>query len=190
MMNNDLWQLMYVWLDSYSGCEYNIDDEINILKDPNIAFINPLSWKLTCESIIDALSDVFDVIDEHETLIPDDLPSANKMKQMFREKFVSAVADSLNDIKRQLHIEQKDISDHRLLSYHVDVMYDLIKMLSTNTIESILDERMFDIYNEENDNALSDLFDISANDLTNMHYTVNSVIEEANLDEEEAFDEI
>ena len=69
-------------------------------------------------------------------------------------------------------------------------MYDLIKMLSTNTIESILDERMFDIYNEENDNALSDLFDISANDLTNMHYTVNSVIEEANLDEEEAFDEI
>ena len=109
---------------------------------------------------------------------------------MFREKFVSAVADSLNDIKRQLHIEQKEISDHRLLSYHVDVMYDLIKMLSTNTIESILDERMFDIYNEENDNALSDLFDISANDLTNMHYTVNSVIEEANLDEEEAFDEI
>ena len=69
-------------------------------------------------------------------------------------------------------------------------MYDLIKMLSTNTIESILDERLFDIYNEENDNALSDLFDISANDLTNMHYTVNSVIEEANLDEEEAFDEI
>lgn len=185
---DDIWQEIYIWIESYSGCTYDIDESIEKLNDPNIVFLNRLSWKLTIEQLIDDLSDIYDIIDEQQFMIPDNLPNAEEMKKLFREKILDTVTTSLNDIKRQLHIPQINIADHRLVLYHVDVMYDLIDMLSTNSMDTITTDNLFDKYNEENDDAFINLFGISKEDLPNMHDTVNSVIDDANAsDDEEGF---
>lgn len=184
----DRWQEIYIWIESYSGCTYDIDESIAKLKDPNIVFVNKLDWKLTMEKLIDDLSDIWDIIEEHEYLIPDELPDGELMKQMFRDKIIGTTVASLNDIKRQLHIQQSDIGDYRVIQYQIDLMYDLIDMLSSNDMDTIIQEKLFDRYEEQNEDALYNTFGITKEDLSNMHDTITSVIEEATAQEEDGFD--
>ena len=182
---NDIWQEIYIWVESYAGCAYDIEESIQMLDDPNIVFRNRFEWKITVEELLDDLVDIYDIIDEYGYLIPDQLPDASDMKQMYREKILGAVMKSLNDIKRQLHIQQIDLGDHRLIMYHVDVMYDLIDMLASNTMDTIIEKHLFEKYNEENDDAFDNLFGITKNDLSNMHETINSVIDDLSDDNDD-----
>lgn len=186
-MTIDIWQEIYIWIESYSGCTYDIDESIERLRDPNIAFVNRLDWKLTIEKLIDDLVDIYDIIDEYGYLIPDELPDSDAMKQMYREKIIGNVMKSVNDVKRQLHIQQLEIGDHRLILYHVDVLYDLMDMLALNSMDTIINDQLFDKYENENDDAFENTLNITKSDLSNMHDTINSVIEEADQYEEEGF---
>ena len=173
-----MWEEIYVWIESYSGCTYNIDDDVETLKDPNYVFLNTTEWKLTLTKLIDNLSDIYDIIADHSMDIPDELPDAEAMKKMFAEKIIGVMLDSLNDAKRQLHITPHSITKHDILVKEIETMYDLICMLSMNDKDTIINDRMFDRYNEENDDAFIEYFDIASNDLSAMHDIVSSVIDE------------
>lgn len=173
-----MWEAIYVWIESFSGSTYDVDDDINKLNDPNYVFLNTTEWKLTLAKMIDDLSDIYDIIADHSSEIPDDLPDAEAMKKMFAEKIIGAMVNALNDAKRQLHISTHSITKHDILVKEIETMYDLISMLALNDKDTIINDRMFDRYNEENDDAFIEYFNIASNDLSAMHDIVSSVIDE------------
>jgi hypothetical protein len=172
-----------VWIESYSGSTYDISDEIMTLKDPNYVFLNTTEWKLMMAKMIDDLSEIYDIISNHSDLIPDDLPDAETMKKMFASTIIGAMLNSLNDTKRQLHITTHSITKHDILVKEIETMYDLITMLSMNDKDTIINDKLFDKYNEENDDAFIEYFQIASNDLSAMHDIVSSVIEEFGSDD-------
>lgn len=178
-----MWDEICVWIESYSGSTFSFNDEIQTLSNPNYVFTNTMEWKLTLSKMIDNLSDIYDIISEHADEIPDDLPDAEKMKRMFAETIIGAMLNSLNSTKQQLHIEVHNIAKHDVLVKEIETMYDLISMLSMNDKDTIINDRLFDKYNEENDDAFTNYFDIVSSDLSNMHDIVSSVIEEFGSDD-------
>jgi hypothetical protein len=133
--------------------------------------------------MIDDLSDIYDVISEHTIEIPDDLPDGETMKKMFAEKILGSMKDSLNDTKRQLHINPHSIAKYDVLIKEIETMYDLITLLSQNDKDTIINDRLFDKYNKDNDDAFIEYFDIESSDLSIMHDIVSSVIEEFGSDD-------
>lgn len=182
-----MWDEIYAWIESYAGTSCDVDDGVNYIKDMNKPFTDTYEWRLINEQLIDDLSDIYDVLSENATMIPDKLPSAAKMKQMFGEKVLLGMLEGLNNVKRQLHIQQVDINDYNVLLKHIDVMADLINMLKENSIDTIIEKQMFDKYNEENEDDFINLFGLTSSDMSNMHYTVSSIIE--SLEDDEDIDE-
>ena len=185
-MYDEIWDAIGAWIESYSGTTYNIDEDVQTLSDPNYVFLHTMEWKLTLANMIDNLSEIYDVISSNSILIPDDLPDAETMKRMFAEKIIGAMYDSLNDAKRQLHIETHRIAKHEVLIKEIETMYDLINLLSMNSKDTIINDRLFDKYNAENDDAFITYFHIASNDLSIMHDIVSSVIDEFGSDDETA----
>ena len=187
-----MWPEIYVWIESYSGSTFDIDEEIEMLSDPNFVFVDTMTWKLTLAKMVDDLSDIYDIISDHHDEIPDELPNAESMKKMFAEKILGTMLNSLNNTKEQLHIEVHDIGKHEVLVKEIEVMYDLITMLAMNDKDTIINNQMFNKYNEENDDAFIEYFGLVSEDLLNMHDVVSSVIEEFgsdDTDDTEDFDE-
>lgn len=177
------WDAIYSWLDSYCGSTYDLHEELQTLKNPNFVFLDTTTWKLLMAKMIDDLSDIYDIISDHLIEIPDYLPDGETMKKMFAEQIIGAMKDSLNDTKRQLHINPHSIAKYDVLIKEIETMYDLITLLSQNDKDTIINDRLFDKYNEENDNAFIEYFDIASNDLSTMHDIVSSVIEEFGSDD-------
>jgi hypothetical protein len=61
-------------------------------------------------------------------------------------------------------------------------------MLSTNTLDDIIEKKKFDKYNEENDDAFTDLFGLTSSDMSNMFYTISSIKEAFGSDDEDTVD--
>jgi hypothetical protein len=77
-----------------------------------------------------------------------------------------------------------------VLLLHVDKLTDLINLLSTNTLDDIIEKKKFDKYNEENDDAFTDLFGLTSSDMSNMFYTISSIKEAFGSDDDEDIDDI
>jgi hypothetical protein len=52
-----------------------------------------------------------------------------------------------------------------------------VEELRTSTVEEVLQSSWYDDYNDENDDILSTVYGIHKNDLPNMHYTIQSIID-------------
>lgn len=185
-----MWQEIYTWIESYTGCTYDIDDSVEKITDQNFPFLYPFEWKLILEMFVDDLGEIYEVIDTYEENIPDTIPGADELKRMFSEKILGAILVSLNNVKRQLHIERVNITDHLELLKQVDIMYLLIQMLATNDMETIVSTKMFDRCNEECDNGFTDVFNIVSSDISTMHEVVTSIIDVFGMDEEDIDDMI
>ena len=183
-----MWEEIYVWIESYSGCSYDMTKDIDFITDMNTPFVETFEWRLTAEKMVDDLSSIYDIITEYHNLIPDTLPSESKMKKMFAEQVLGAILQAVNNVKKQLHIQQIDITDHNVLLLHVDKLTDLINLLSTNTLDDIIEKKKFDKYNEENDDAFTDLFGLTSSDMSNMFYTISSIKEAFGSDDEDIND--
>lgn len=175
----NVWEEIYIWIESYTGCSYNVDDEITYVNNADVPFTNTLEWRMVNEQLIDQLSEIYDIINDNLTMIPDDLPDADKMKRMFTEKILIGMLNGVNNVKRQLHIQQIDINDYNVLLFHIDVLRDLIMMVNENSLDDIIEKGMFDKYNEENEDAFTDILGLTSTDMSNIYYTITSIREES-----------
>lgn len=173
-----MWEEIYIWIESYAGCSYDVDKELEFIKDNDKPFTETIEWKLVNEQLIDQLSEIFDIINEYGSLIPDNLPDEDKMKQAFASKILLGMLEGINGVKRQLHIQQVDINDYNVLLKHVDVLFDLISMMKENNLDTIIEKGMFDKYNEENEDDFTDLLGLTSSDVSNIYYTIASVNED------------
>lgn len=170
-----LWEDINNWIEQYSGVTYDFEEDFVQLRDDEI-FLNPTIWRNNLSVLLDTLSDLIDVIDEKWKEIPEELPPRNELKKYVTTEVLTEIIEIVNSIKQKLCIEPSTIRTFSTLEKHVDALYDLIKALSENSLEKLLKEEWFDQYEEDNKNFLTDVFQLSKNDLASMQFTINDIL--------------
>ena len=179
------WEAVYSWLEQHSGVSYDLNDDINQIKG-DVAFTETFTWATKISLILDELDDALDVIDENHRELTEDLPGRDDFKRMLVADTIMKILNEVNGIKRQLGITPTKIKTVNELLQHVNALRDLINMLKINPIEDIIKDKLFEKYEDENDDAFSELLDIHKNDMTNLWETVRSVVDYIEDDDDES----
>lgn len=182
------WEAVYSWLEQHSGVSYDLNDDINQIKG-DVAFTETFTWATKISLILDELDDALDVIDENYRELTDDLPGRDDFKKMLVADTIMKILNEVNGIKRQLGITPTKIKTVNELLQHVNAIRDLINMLKINPIEDIIKDKLFEKYEDENDDAFSELLDLHKNDMTNLWETVRSVVDYIEDDDESDWDD-
>lgn len=178
-----MWEDIYIWIESYAGCSYDVTEYLRALKDDAI-FLSPRTWRNTLTILLQCLSDMIDVIDENWQMIPEHLPSKVEMKKFITSEILTQLIDIINKNKQKLNIEPTPIRTFMTLEQHVDVLYDLITALGSYSMESLIKKEWFDEYEESHNGFLTNVFGISKNDLPSMQFTVRDIKQMHEHDEE------
>lgn len=179
------WEAVYSWLEQHSGVSYDLNDDINQIKG-DVAFTETFTWATKISLILDELDDALDVIDENHRELTEDLPGRDDFKRMLVADTIMKILNEVNGIKRQLGITPTKIKTVNELLQHVNALRDLINMLKINPIEDIIKDKLFEKYEDENDDAFSELLDLHKNDMTNLWETVRSVVDYIEDDDDES----
>jgi len=171
-----MWEDILIWLEEYSGAEYDLQEYIRLLKGDAI-FLSPNVWRDTLSILLEKLSEIIDIIDEKWREIPEELPSRSEMKKFITMEILTEIIEILNSIKQKLNIEPTEIRTFSTLEKHVDAICDLIKALSEQTMEKLIKDEWFDEYEDMNKDFLTNVFGMSKNDLPSMQFTVNDIIQ-------------
>ena len=179
------WEAVYSWLEQHSGVSYDLNDDINQIKG-DVAFTETFTWATKISLILDELDDALDVIDENHRELTEDLPGRDDFKRMLVADTIMKILNEVNGIKRQLGNKPTKIKTVNELLQHVNALRDLINMLKINPIEDIIKDKLFEKYEDENDDAFSELLDLHKNDMTNLWETVRSVVDYIEDDDDES----
>ena len=169
-----MWSELFIWLERYSGVSYDFSEDIASIKG-NIAFIDTYEWFNVISNLFDNLSEAIDVVDEFGDNLTDELPNKKKVKNMLTSYVISNLLDNVNDIKRKLNIDIVDISNSDTLIQHINIIMELIQMLSENEMDDIFKQQLFEKHEEENGNTFTEILNIQKDDITNMYFTVSSI---------------
>jgi len=169
-----MWSELFIWLERYSGVSYDFSEDIASIKG-DIAFIDTYEWFNVISNLFDNLSEAIDVVDEFGDNLTDELPNKKKVKNMLTYDVISNLLDNVNDIKRKLNIDIVDISNSDTLIQHINIIMELIQMLSENEMDDIFKQQLFEKHEEENGNTFTEILNIQKDDITNMYFTVSSI---------------
>ena len=169
-----MWSELFIWLERYSGVSYDFSEDIASIKG-DIAFIDTYEWFNVISNLFDNLSEAIDVVDEFGDNLTDELPNKKKVKNMLTSYVISNLLDNVNDIKRKLNIDIVDISNPDTLIQHINIIMELIQMLSENEMDDIFKQQLFEKHEEENGNTFTEILNIQKDDITNMYFTVSSI---------------
>lgn len=169
-----VWQEIYGWLEQHSGVSYDFNEDISKISG-SVAFIEPYDWFVAIDNIFDGLDDAMDVIDDYSRMLPDNFPSKTELKKFISGHVIGRVLEIVNYVKQMMSIEQTEINKYSELMEHVRAMSDLIIMISDYSMEDIIKDDMFEKYDEDNDNVLTDKLNIHKNDMPNIHSVVTTI---------------
>ena len=179
-----MWDEFFMWVEKFAGVTFDMSTELQQLQGDNI-FIDPRRWKIKLNYVIDQLNEMLDVLDEHRDSLTDNFPSYTELRNFLIGETLTSMITAINDIKRKLNIEPVDIGNIDTLSAHALALFDIVDALSSNSLEQLSKKDWFDEYEEDNDNILTDEFGLRKNDLTNMHFIVNDIIQLHEDDDDE-----
>ena len=171
-----MWEDFYLWIEQYGGCTYDLTDDFRQIEGDAI-FINPNGWKINVECLMDTMNDMLEVLDEHKQDLPDVFPSYTALRNFVISETLTSLITIVNDIKQNLNIEPVNINNVDVLNDHVLNLYELVNAVATYTLEHLSKIDWFDQFEEDNDHFLRDNFGLVKNDLTNIHFVVNDIIQ-------------
>lgn len=171
-----MWEEIYLWLEQYSGVSYNFQEDVSKISDNSI-FIEPYEWNVNVNDMIEKLSDVWDVIDEYGDDLPDEFPNKRSLKKFITENVIGWISGVINKVKRQLRIDQMDINDYDDLINQSIALSEFVQMMIEYPINEILEKNMFETFDEEHSNIMTETFNISRNDISSMHVDISSIRE-------------
>lgn len=171
-----MFEEVYDWLEQWSGSPYDLTEEIELVSS-DMAFTEPYCWKLTIGLIIDNLAEAIDIINTYGDNLPEELPSKGELVKVLTAYVLCELIDVVNHVKQQMNISNTDIKSVNDLYNNVTVLTDLIDMLTEHDMDEIIKDNLFEKYNEENDDMFTEVLDIYKNDLTNIHFAIDSIRE-------------
>lgn len=176
---------IYLWLESRSGIPYNFEDQFAELMSDMVA-TDPNEWMISIRNIIDLTKDAIDVVNDYDDQIPDDLPSARKIKQM--------IADYTRTNIRQIMIhafgvlgllppESIPIAKLTTLWNMTAAISNLVNELIINFNNEESNNAWFEKYDENNDNIFTDNCGLTKYDIQQLALNIDSVREFHDEDE-------
>lgn len=165
---------IYSWLESYAGVSYDFDESIKELSQLN-ACVDPFEWKISIEDILDNLDDANDVIDQFKTAIPVNLPSATKIKRTLAENMLSGIVKSIRGTCDQLNIDIDAIQTIDQLRNIVQTMYELLTMLNTNDITTIIQKGLYESHEEGDDDSFAEVLGVMKEDMSSLAMNFNAI---------------
>ena len=178
-----MWEDFFNWVEKYAGCTFDLSGDFQDIEGDAI-FIDPMNWKLKVFYIISELNEMLDVLEEYKTSLTDNFPSYSSLRTFLISETLTSLIENVNSIKRKLNIEPVDISNVDNLRDHVVNLYELVHAVSTYSLEQLSKKDWFDEFEDDNDNFLKEEFGLSKDDLTNIHFVVNDIIQLHEEDDE------
>lgn len=171
-----MWQEFYDWIEKYNGCTYDLTDDIRQISGDEI-FINPMGWKINVQSILESLDEMVDIIDAHKNEVTDVFPSYIALRNFVIGETMTSLIEVVNSIKQKLHIEPTNINNVDTFSDHMLNLYELVNAVSVYSLEQLSKMDWFDEFEEDHDNFFEKEFGLAKQDLTNIHFVVNDIIQ-------------
>lgn len=166
-----MFQEIYGWIESYAGANYDCSD-LYIEIGSTAAFVDPYQWWLNIRMIVDHLTSALEIVDQFGDQIPETLPDADMMKHMLYDATVQQVRANVFAVEKQLQIQYEE-NDTDLLT-QTTTLKDLIQMCVNDDLDEIT-STSFDRYNEENDDALTEVLSVYKQDMMNIQSTVRDI---------------
>lgn len=185
-----MWQEIYNFFEQFAGVSYDFAEDIQSISGDAV-FIDPTRWSNNVTGIMGDLEDALDCIEENGHYLGEDMPSKNDLKKIVASYVLGELVNNLNSIKQKLNIEMTDISSFDELEHQLYTIGQLIDMLTTNSLNDILEKNLFNTYpveDEDDDNPFVTMLGLHENDVTNLSFTVTSIRDDyfAQLDEDES----
>ena len=178
----------YAFFEQYDGVSYDFNEDLQTLKD--VTFIEPYRWNELKDNILENLQDALDCITKNARYLGEDMPSEKDFKKDVATFVLAHLVDNLNYIKQNLSIEKTDISSFEELENQLYVVGELIMMLTTNSLDDLLKDDLFNTYlieDEDDDNPFVTVLGLHERDVPNLFMTVQSIREDyfASLEDDE-----
>lgn len=168
---------IYMWIEQYSGVSYDMSD-IPELYDKYAPFVSPYDWKTAILMCLDRLPDAVDVINTYANYIPDRLPGKREMKSLVIQDATDKIVESVKRVTNALDLEFPKVQSLDDLANVVNVLSDLLDLLINTSLEVFTKNKVFEKYEEDNDDILEEIFEMSRSDISNMKFTVDAKREE------------
>lgn len=171
-----MWDEIFAWMEKFSGVSYDMSEDFAALPKEYV-FAEPMMWKTKIMNILNTLEEALDVVDEHKDEIPDYMPDAEGIKTIYSSYVIQNIMLLVNYAKSMLCIDEADITSYTDLVNQIQCISDIIKLLNDSSLGDDSLQKSFEEYNEDNDNAFTEVFGINVHDLSNMKMTVDDLKE-------------
>lgn len=147
-------------------------------------FDEPTKWRIQVNEVIFLANECLDAIDENKYDIPDDLPSAIEMKKLVSESTLMTFNNIIEYICKTLNMTIPTINSYDALIGYVAALYELISLLETNDIDTIMKNDLYNKHEKAYDNSFAEILSVESSDLQNMAYIINSILLTSDEDED------
>lgn len=180
-----MWYELYSWMEAITGKNFDYTEELSKMDD-DFVFVNPFLWSIKFDDVIDGLAEAVDVIVKHADELPATLPTAIELKASIVALITESLVSILDKIKLKLNIHVDSLSSFDDLLNHKTALCGLITLLNDNEIETIHQQNMLMDLNDECNNVITDIFNISIEDLYILQTNIQTIKQEYsdNIDDE------
>lgn len=179
---------IYLWLESRSGIPCDCSDTIRSVQQNDLIATDPNKWLYSINQIIRVTREAINVVKDNGDDIPDNLPGSFQLQRLIardaREDLRQIIQTGFTSLGIQVPNAVYTMTMHDCWSTAV-MLVDLVKELANNSIDDILTSKWYDEYNEDHDDALSDVLNVYQQDLPNIAFAIQDIRELASEDEEE-----
>ena len=178
------WEKIYEWLEQKSGVSYDPNEDLGFIQG-DTAFTDTFTWGLKITFILDDMASAIETVEEYRSELTEDLPPRDKLEKGIKEHIIRHLTENINSVKKQLGMSITPIDDEEDVLTNAIAMRDLIMTLSSLSIEELQKRNWFDTYDEESDDALTEVLELHKNDLTDIHQTIETILESENYDDDD-----
>lgn len=178
------WEKIYGWLEQKSGVSYDPNEDLGAIQG-DTAFTDTFTWGLKITFILDDMASAIETVEEYRSELTEDLPPRDKLEKGIKEHIIRHLAENINSVKRQLGMSITPIDDEEDVLTNATTLRDLIMTLSSLSIEELQKRDWFETYDEETDGALTESLELHKNDLTDIHQTIETILESDDYDDDD-----
>lgn len=166
------------WVEGFSGCSYDVSDDLDRLKDTNRLYFNPVEWYCEIIGVVEMLEEVDDIL-KRSVFYPDDgsLPSRKEMSKEYAEWVEDELCTIIDEVKRQLHMQSYNYNNSDDLIRDVQIIRDIVALVNENSMESIISRGLIDNYDKLHGYMLSEQLGIRQKTFSSVYNTVKELRE-------------